>query len=56
MNSKQFKQHRLDLNLTQQQLAEKLGYNQATISRAEKGVASKKLIKAFILLIQSKRK
>ena len=55
MDSKQFKQHRLDLKLTQQQLADKLGYNQASISRAEKVRGSLKLTKAFILLIESSK-
>lgn len=59
MNPKQFKQHRLDLGLTQQHLADKLGYNQASISRAENGEFNKnnkKLIKAFNLLILSRKK
>lgn len=56
MNSKEFKQYRLDLSLTQQQLADKLGYDQASISRAENGSLSNKLIKAFNLLILSRKK
>ena len=56
MTPQQFKQNREALNLTQQQLADKLGYNQASISRAENGTKNIKLIKAFELLILSRKK
>ena len=56
MDKKQFKQYRLDLDLTQPQLADLLGYNQSSISRAESSKASPKLIKAFELLILSRKK
>lgn len=58
MNKERFKQHRKDLNLTQEELAEELGITQASVSRIETGArkASKRLIKAFSLLIESKGK
>lgn len=58
MIKEQFKQHRKDLNLTQTELAEELGITQASVSRIETGArkASKRLIKAFSLLIESKGK
>ena len=56
MNKEQFRTNRISLNLTQTELAKKLGYNQSAISRAEKGIISEKLAKAFQLLIESKRK
>ena len=55
MDSKQFKQHRLDLDLTQKELADELEYNQSSNSRAEKVKGSRKLIKAFILLIENRK-
>ena len=56
MNKEQFKQYRKALNLTQTELAKKLGYQQGTISKAESGIISEKLAKAFELLILSRKK
>ena len=56
MTPKKFKTNRQKLNLSQKQLAEALGVNQSTISRAESGELSRKLQRAFELLILTKKK
>lgn len=58
MSAKEFKQHRLNLNLSQQQLADKLGYTQTYISLIETGdkKPGKKLIKAFELVMSNNKK
>ena len=56
MDTKQFKRNREALDLTQQELADELEYNQSSISRAEKVKGSRKLIKAFILLIENRKR
>ena len=55
MNAKEFKQHIEDLNLTQRDLAYKLGITENYISQIVNGRAkpSRRLIRAFELLILS---
>lgn len=58
MNAKEFKQHIKDLNLTQRDLAYKLGITENYISRImnDKAIPSRRLIKALELLTLSSKK
>ncbi len=56
MDSKQFKQHRLDLDLRQKELAEVKKYIQLSIARTAKVKRNRKLIKAFMLRIEIRKK